>query len=753
MGFNLKSRAFAIFFVYGVAWSAHGKALPDRPLGAIRNADGTQITYRVFSERATRMELCLYNNVDGISEERHQLDREEDSPFWSITLPLSDKIYYGYRAWGPNWNYHEDWSPGSLSGFVSDVDERGNRFNPNKLLLDPYAKEHSSDHPILWKRSASPFASGPMNRHVDTASLAAKGIVIADPAPLRVAKPERSLKDEIIYEVHLRGFTKNDPSIPPEIRGTYRGAAEKAKYLKSLGITAVEFLPIHETQFLSNEGNDALRNPNYWGYMTMGFMAPDRRYAFDQSPGGPTREFREMIDAFHAEGIKVYLDVVYNHSGEGGVERATPELADLLSFRGLDNASYYELTNDARFCWENTGCGNNLNMVREAVKRLVVDSSKYWRDLGVDGFRHDLASLLGNVIERNGFRFDGNDPSTPAQMLVRELPARADAGGPGIDLIAEAWAIGDGTFQVGNFPKGWAEWNGPFRDTFRMQQNKFGVVPTPPAQLARYFAGSSHLFGGQRRPFHSINFLTAHDGFTLNDLYRYNHKVNHQPWPWGPSDGGEDNNNSWDQSGDESMQRQAARNGMAILMLSSGTPMLQGGDEFLRTLRGNNNAYNLDSVANWLDWSLIEKNTEFFEYTQALIQFRRDHPALRRGEFFSGKVAPGASLPDISWHQSNGAMADAAYLDNPGNAFLAYRIEGEGVPGETAASIFVAYNGAPHAAHLQMPAPRKGKSWKRVIDSAAWFEKNANGADCEQTLLDGTHYFMHARSVLLLIEE
>lgn len=753
MNFSAKFFTFCFLFLSGFSISVRGKTLPDRPLGVTHSPDRTQVTYRIFSERATRVELCLFDNAQGNSEERIRLDREEDSPFWSVTLPASEKIYYGYRAWGANWEYRDDWTPGSSLGFVSDVDERGNRFNPNKLLLDPYAKEHSSDHPIVWKKSASPFASGPQNRNIDSATFAAKGIVIADPPPLTAAKPERSLKDEIIYEVHLRGFTKNDPSLPPEMRGTYRGAAEKAKYLKELGITAVEFLPLHETPFLSNDGDDALKNPNYWGYMTLGYMAPDRRYAMDQSPGGPTREFRAMIDAFHTEGIKVYLDVVYNHSAEGGVERATPELAEILSLRGLDNANYYELTNDARFYWENTGCGNNLNMVREVVKRLIVDTSKYWRDLGVDGFRHDLASLLGNVIERNGFRFDPNEPSTPAQQLVHELPARPDAGGYGVDLIAEAWAVGDGTYQVGNFPRGWAEWNGPFRDTFRLQQNKHGIVPVPPAQLARYFAGSSHLFGSNRKPFYSINFLTAHDGFTLSDLYRHNQKLNHQAWPWGPSDGGEDNNNSWDQAGIESAQRQAARNGLALLMLSAGTPMLQGGDEFLRSLRGNNNAYNLDSIANWLDWSLLEKNKSFFDYARALIQFRKEHPALRRAEFFTGKVAKGALNPDITWHRNDGSIADATYFDDSQNSFLAYRIEGEGIAGETASSIYVAYNGSPHATHLQMPKARPGRSWRRVIDSAAWFEEKSNGADCEALTLEGAHYFMHPRSVLLLIEQ
>ncbi len=369
-------------------------------------------------------------------------------------------------------------------------------------------------------------------------------------------------------------------------------------------MTAVEFLPLQETQ---NDTNDVdptgTAGDNYWGYMTVGYFAPDRRYAADRSPGGPTREFKEMVKAYHDAGLKVFVDVVYNHTAEGGPWSASDKNTyNLFSWRGLDNPTYYSLTGDRQSPWDNTGVGGNYNTANPVAQNLIVDSLAYWKDtLGVDGFRFDLASVLGNTCQHGCFSYSRTDPGTALNRLAAEMPARPATGGSGVDWIAEPWAIGAGTYQVGNFPAGWSEWNGIYRDTLRRDQNELGVAAVTPGELATRFAGSSDLYGDDgRRPAASVDFMVAHDGFTLKDLYSCNGKNNGQAWPYGPSDGGSDGNDSWDQGGDAGAQRKAARNGTALLMLSAGIPMITGGDEYLRSLRCNNNPYNLDSPANWL---------------------------------------------------------------------------------------------------------------------------------------------------------
>ncbi|HVH80829.1 MAG TPA: isoamylase, partial [Stellaceae bacterium] len=581
-------------------------AIDSQQLGARYDTSGSNIIFRVYSSRATRIELDLFATAYGAPEAATFLPTKGTDNVWSVTVPvaalktagITGAVYYGYRAWGPNWPYDPAWTKGSAAGFVADVDVAGSRFNPNKLLFDPYARELSHDPINPQNNDGTAFASGAPYRSIDSGPKASKGIVFAPDTASTGAKPTRAQKDDIIYEVHLRGLTQADPSIPAAERGTYRGAARKADDLAKLGITAVEFLPVQETQ---NDANDVVPDTtagvNYWGYSTLAYFAPDRRYATDRSPGGPTREFKDMVRTFHEHGIKIFIDVVYNHTGEGGAWSGNDKTTyNLLSFRGLDNPTYYELTADEQFSWDNTGVGGNFNTDNPIAQNLIVDSLAYWRDaIGVDGFRFDLAAVLGNTCQSGCFNFDKMNPNNALNRIVRELPPRPAGGGDGIDLIAEPWAIGDGTYQVGGFPSGWSEWNGEYRDTLRQAQNKLGVAQVSVATLATRFAGSSDLYQNNgRAPWNSINFMVAHDGFTLNDLYSCNSPNNGQPWPYGPSDGGSTDNNSWDQGGAATDQRRAARTGLAFLMLSAGTPMITGGDEHLRSLRCNNNPYNLD---------------------------------------------------------------------------------------------------------------------------------------------------------------
>jgi isoamylase len=491
--------------------------------------------------------------------------------------------------------------------------------------------------------------------------------------------------------------------------------------------------------------------------MTLNYFAPDRRYSSDKTPGGPTREWKAMVKAFHDAGIKVYIDVVYNHTGEGGAWGGTDGLTvyNLMSWRGLDNPTYYSLTNDLKYSWDNTGVGGNYNTRNTIAQNLIVDSLAYWRTtLGVDGFRFDLASVLGNTCQHGCFNFSKTDTGNAINRIVAELPPRPAGGGSGLDLIAEPWAIGGNSYQVGGFPSGWAEWNGIYRDSMRKKQNKMGVEAVSPAELANRFAGSSDLYGDDgRKPWNSVNFMVAHDGFTLNDLYAYNTKQNSQPWPYGPSDGGEDNNNSWNQGGVVADQRKAARTGLAFLMLSAGVPMITGGDEALRTQFGNNNAYNLDSSANWLFWTRDTIETNHQTYTSRLIAFRKAHPALRPANFYSGVDNNGNVMEQLRWFEPDGTQADSAYLTNANNHAIAWRIDGSEF-GDSASAIYVAYNGWSGNVNFTLPWPGTGKQWYRVTDTATWNEgPNTVVVPGSEALIGGeyTIYSVEARSLLLLI--
>jgi glycogen operon protein len=639
------------------------------------------------------------------------------------------------------------WTKGSSAGFLSDVDAQGNRFNPNKLLIDPYAHEISHDPINATWTDGTVYASGPRYRNLDSGNVAPKSILWVPVNQSIGTKPARAQKDDIIYEVNVRGLTKNDSSVPTALQGTYAGAALKASYLASLGVTAVEFLPVQETQ---NDSNDDTPNStagqNYWGYSTLDYFSPDRRYSSNKVAGGPTSEFQTMVKAFHDQGIKVYIDVVYNHTGEGGAWNANdPSTYSVFSWRGLDNPTYYELTSDVQFSYDNTGVGGNYNTYNTVAQNLIVDSLAYWRDtMGVDGFRFDLASVLGNTCTAGCFNFSGTDSNTAASRIVRELQPRPATGGSGIDLYAEPWAIGGNSYQLGNFPTGWSEWNGSFRDTVRQAQNDLGVSTITTGQLATRIAGSSDLFAS-RKPWNSANLLVVHDGFTLNDLYSCNGPNNNQAWPYGPSDGGNSTNYSWDQGGAAPAQRAAARVGFALLMLSAGTPLMTGGDEYLRSLHCNNNAYNVDSTANWLNYTWGSDQNQFNAFVRGMIAFRKSHAALRPVDFYSSA--------QLAWWTPAGATPDATYFNSGSNHAIAFQLDGGSLE-DTYSSIYAAYNGWSGNVNFILPSPGKTANWYRVTDTCPWAEgpNQVHSAGTEELIGgQGYEYQLCGRGLLLLI--
>jgi glycogen operon protein len=688
--------------------------------------EGTTLSFRVPSDAATRIEVWLYAEPLG-SEPALVVPLEPVQGGFAGSVALDDLAaagittpWYGLRAWGPNWAWSEDWVPGSDAGFVSDVDAAGNRFNPNKLLIDPWARELSHDTPPDW----SPFATG-FNRLVDTGPIAPKGLAWVDGLAPASPGPATPMRDTVVYEVHLRGLTMADPSVPEGLRGTYAGAALKAPYLADLGITAVEFLPIQET---FNDQNDLDPNradgDNYWGYSTLAYFAPDRRYAADPSPGGPTREFQAMVEAFHAEGIEVFIDVVYNHTAEGGTW-GDPDTAPVLSWRGLDNAAFYQLDGPGSYRNDN-GVGPNMNMTSGPTQAVVLDSLRWFTDtLGVDGYRYDLAPILGNGCAQSCFDWAPDDPDGLLLRIDTEIDAKH---------IAEPWGATGDAYRAGDFPGDWAEWNDHFRDTTRRDLNRLGDEVVTLGTVADIWSGSWSRFGDDgREPWHSVNFVTAHDGMTLFDLVTCNEKDNDQPWPFGPSDGGTDYDLAWDQGGDPVDQRRAARTAMALLTLSAGVPMLNGGDEFLRTQQCNNNTYNLDSVGNWLAWDHDPDQAAFTAFTRRMLELRADHAVLRPQTW---------RAPDtVDWYAPDGSIASQGYLDAPDNHALAVHLD----------ELFIAFNGWQDPVLFQLPPTPSGGPWHLVIDTAPWMEADGNAvpAGVDAPLPDAT-YGVDGRALVVL---
>jgi len=761
---HIVKKYFILLLVMMFAHNSYA-AINQNNLGASYSVNNDQITFRLYSSQATKIDVYLYNQASGANEISHYPLTKNAQNVWSLTLTtsaldsrLNGTIYYGYRAWGPNWPYVSSWVKGSSAGFISDVDTFGNRFNPNKLLLDPYAKELSHDYLTPSWTDGSIYATGSLYRNIDSGLHAPKGIILVPDTQSFGTKPTRALKDDVIYEVNVRGLTNNDASIPQQYRGTYQGAALKAAYLADLGITAVELLPVQETQNDTNDVVQSTSGDNYWGYMTLDYFAPDRRYSSDKTAGGPTKEFKAMVNAFHSKGIKVLIDVVYNHTGEGGAWSSTDKTTyNLYSFRGLDNPTYYSLTSDMQSSWDNTGVGGNYNTYNPIAQDVIVDSLNYWiTDLGIDGFRFDLASVLGNTCQYGCYNFDKLNSNTALNRIISEFTERPALGGQGTDFIAEPWAIGGNSYQVGGFPAGWSEWNGIYRDTIRKDQNQIDTEVVTPGQLANMFSGSSSLYQDDgRKPWNSINFLVAHDGFTLKDLYSCNSKNNLQAWPYGPSDGGEDNNHSWDQGtyNQAQEQRKAARNGIALLMLNAGTPMFTGGDEYLRSLQCNNNPYNLDSVANWLNYTWDTDQNNFNTYVKAMIKFRKDHPSLRPANFYQAIDTNNNIMEQLRWFKPDGTVADSTYFNDGNNHAIAYRIDSSEF-GEATSAIYIAYNGWSGAVNFTLPWPGTGKSWYRVTDTSNWNEgPNTVKSAGNEDFIGGeyTNYGLNGRAILVLI--
>jgi isoamylase len=734
-------------------------------LGARFAPDGASVVFRVFAPDAVRIELWTYTQPTNQAPVARQVMTGSVSGVFELSVATTDlrqsdadTVYYGYRAWGPNWAYDPTWQPGQAAGFAADVDRDGNRFNPNKLLLDPYALEVSHCVQTPAHPDGTDYQSGATSRLVDTGPFAPKGILLTGSMGDFGSKPQRAFKDDIIYEVHLRGLTKADPTVPVAIQGTYAGAAQRAAYLRDLGVTAVEFLPIHQTQNALNDLPQYAADHNYWGYSTMNYFAPDRRFAADQSPGGPTREWLAMVKAFHDVGLKVFVDVVYNHHNEDDVDAATGTIGTIYSLRGLDNTGYYEDTGEEgqpNLYQNDNGVGPNLNAATSSVRDLVTASLQYWTDvLGADGFRFDLAAVLGNARPEGGYLFDVSDPDNILNRAVRILPARPAAGGPGVDLIAEPYTADGNGQEQGQFPVGWAEWNDRFRDTLRASQNKLGIIPVTPGMLATRFAGSDDLFRPNgRQPWNSVNYVVCHDGFTLQDLHSYLETRNAQPFPFGPSPGGRSaaQEMCWNHGGDAVPQAQAVRTSLALLLLSAGVPMLSGGSEMGRTQYGNNNAFNLDTVANWFDWSLATTNADLVTFTCTLLHFRLDHAALRPAGFFTGALQPASSIKDLTWLQSNGSEIDGTYFADPDNHFIAYQIDGTAA-GDPAARIYIAYNGWTDPITVVLPALSQPQAWFQVMDTAteaqSWGYIHPPGAE---TRITGANFTIQDHSCIVMI--
>ena len=593
------------------------------PLGATFDGKGTN--FALFSANATSVTLCLFDND---LEQRHELLQNTDGVWHGYFPEVQAGQEYGYRVDGP-FDPHQ-----------------GHRFNPAKLLLDPYARVFTDE----LKPSSTHLAydlTAPhgdlMNSCVDNAAHMPKCLVTEPLEPLNVKRPKIHPANSIIYELHTKGFSKLNEQIAPELRGTYAGlgSPEAIDYLKSLGITAVELLPVHfmvDEIFLQERGLT-----NYWGYNSLGFFAPSPRYQINDA----VSEFRAMTEALHEAGIEVLLDVVYNHTAEGD------HTGPLYSFKGIDNASYYCLKiDDARFYENHTGCGNTLNIKHPRVLQLVMDSLRFWvTEMGVDGFRFDLASVLGR--EGNRFRTDAQFFS-----VVRQDPVLSQ-----VKLIAEPWDVGPGGYQLGRFPNAWFEWNDRFRDTVRRYwRGDDELLP----EFARRLHGSCDLFeGAGRRPWSSINYIASHDGFTLRDLVSFKEKhneANREKNKDGHSANFSCNNGHEGPSNSreiEALRLRQSYNLLTTLFIAQGTPMLLAGDELGQSQQGNNNAYCQDNEMTWLDWT--EKESELQQFTEKLIALRKEHPLLNRTHYQHGQERSNRTgIPDISWHHPRGEeMQDA----------------------------------------------------------------------------------------------
>jgi isoamylase len=609
--------------------TATRKIRPGRsfPLGA--TWDGLGVNFAIYSENATRVELCLFDSPNATSESECIRLPEVTGHVWHGYLQgIRPEQLYGYRVHGP-------YEP-----------ERGHRFNPAKLLIDPYARAITGK--VNWRAPVFGYRLGNPDLDLvrddeDNAWGMPKGVVVDRFFDWDNDRPPRiPWHRSVIYEVHVKGFTIQHPGVPEEQRGTYAGLASPAAidHLKQLGVTAVELLPVHD--FLDDKHLVDRGLRNYWGYNTINYFSPDARYSSSGSNGEQVAEFRQMVKVLHRAGIEVILDVVYNHTAEGN------HLGPTLSLRGIDNATYYRLVADnPRYYMDYTGTGNSMNVRHPQVLKLIMDSLRYWvQEMHVDGFRFDLASTLArelHAVDRLAAFFD----------IIHQDPVLSR-----VKLIAEPWDVGEGGYQVGNFPVLWTEWNGKYRDAVRRY---WKGDASQLGEIGYRLTGSSDLFQHDgRRPYASINFVTAHDGFTLHDLVSYNHKHNEANGE-GNRDGS-DHNDSWnhgvegptDDPAIVELRERQKRNLLATLMFSQGVPMICGGDEMGRTQMGNNNAYCQDSEISWFNWNLDRRQRELLEFTRRLVETMQRHPNLRRRKFFQGRRIRGSDIKDITWLRPEG---------------------------------------------------------------------------------------------------
>jgi len=663
------------------------------PLGATFDGSGTN--FALFSEGAERVELCLFDD-DG-NETRVEL-RDVDAFVWHGYLPtVQPGQLYGYRVHGP----HDP--------------SNGQRFNPNKLLLDPYAK--AVDGEVQWGQSVFGYDFGEPDSRNDDDSAAAmmKGVVVNpffDWAGDR--QPKTPYAESVIYEAHVKGLTQRHPDIPEDIRGTYRAIAHPViiEHLKKIGVTAIELMPVH--QFVNDSTLQEKGLSNYWGYNTIAFFAPQNTYSALGQRGQQVQEFKGMVRALHAAGIEVILDVVYNHTAEGN------HMGPTLSMKGIDNVAYYRLEeDDKRYYTDYTGTGNSLNVGNPHTLQLIMDSLRYWvLEMHVDGFRFDLAAALAREfyeVDRLATFFE----------LVQQDPVVSQ-----VKLIAEPWDIGPGGYQVGNFPPQWTEWNGKYRDTVR---DFWRGEPSTLGEFASRLTGSADLYEHSgRRPVASINFVTAHDGFTLRDLVSYNEKHNQA--------NGEDNNDGeshnrscnhgvegpTDDPDVLTVRARQQRNFLATLLLSQGVPMISHGDELGRTQGGNNNGYAQDNEVTWVDWESVDQ--PLVEFTAALTRLRREHPTFRRGRFFNGRPVrreEGAPVPDIAWVRPDGTEMQPEDWDAGFGRAIGVFFNGDGIRerdrrGEDIHDrhFFLLFNAGDEEVDFTVPKADPSPRWEVVIDTS-----------------------------------
>ncbi|MBW6439991.1 glycogen debranching protein GlgX [Actinoplanes hulinensis] len=662
------------------------------PLGATYDGGGTN--FALFSEAATRVELCLFDE-DG-RETRIDLP-EREALVWHGYLPrVVPGQRYGYRVHGP-------YDP-----------SRGLRCNPGKLLLDPYAKAIDGDY--RWDPALFSYDFGDIGSYndADSAPFSPRSVVInpyfdwGNDRPLKIP-----MWETVIYEAHVKGMTIRHPNIPDDVRGTYSGLAHPVmiKYLKSLGVTAVELMPVH--QFVHDSGLVERGLTNYWGYNTIGFFAPHNGYSSFAGGGGQVQEFKAMVKALHQAGIEVILDVVYNHTAEGN------HLGPTLSFRGIDNPAYYRLVDqDRQYYYDTTGTGNSLNVRHHESLRLIMDSLRYWvTEMHVDGFRFDLAAALArefHEVDRLAAFFD----------LVNQDPVVSQ-----VKLIAEPWDVGDGGYQVGGFPPNWTEWNGKYRDSVR---DFWRGEPAGLGEFASRFTGSSDLYQDDgRRPIASINFVTAHDGFTLHDLVSYNEKHNDANGE-GNRDG-ESHNRSWN-CGTEGetedadiivLRERQKRNFLATLLLSQGVPMIAHGDELGRTQRGNNNVYCQDNEVSWVDWVEARNEDVLTGFVRRLLKLRAEHPIFRRRRFFTGDPAGDSKLPDIAWLRRDGQVMTEADWNTRSGMTMTVFLNGHGIPERDALgeeirddSFLLLFNPLDEDVAVTLPDRDYGRTWEVSANTA-----------------------------------